>query len=336
MFNNKYFLVAFVFLILVCCNKKNNDEKEKLLMMYPDFNPKYSYDGEKLIFDIRYNYKSRIFEYNRDSQKLKVFTDKDNILENVFEPSYSIDSQFITFIKYFKSSGTREVFIMKSDGTDIVQLTYNNMLCYFPFFSNDSKKIFFGMKQKVKSMFKVYSVEINSKKVTLISNDEFINATSPGITNNDKYIIFSDIDLTALHEDIANKRDDSNNIDVDKIVKIDINDGSVSNILYGNNLKPNIVNDTIIFLGYNLIDRIYKNKLYKLFNLAVYKIDIDGNNMETLYDDKLDMKSFRVSKNGRYAFFESYNGHFYEIDLISKNKKEIVFDENYIIEQFNK
>jgi Tol biopolymer transport system component len=328
-----------------------------LLLEYPDFSPDYSSDGKSLIFDVRYMGNAKIFIYNKDIDELSCYN-----INNVYEPSISKNLKLISYIKNMRESRTREVFIMKSNETEIKQLTKNNLLCYNPLFSNDGQKIFFGMKPKVKSVYQWYSVEINTSEQKIISEESFLHSMNPGITPDDKYLIFADTDLSKMAEDIKRMEEgrkdriEGYDLETEKIVRLEISTGKVTYLMFGNQIRPVVTkNGDIIFSGEHRTKWNYYGKDYPEYEEGLYRIDINGNNFQQILSakqinellnknieegmfkkDYFDIKTLRLSPDEKYIFFESGNHKFYEVSLDGKEKREIVFDKEKIVELFNK
>lgn len=87
------------------------------------------------------------------------------------ECAYSPDGEYIVYAS--NEDGSMNIYTMRSDGTDVKQLTHTDF-CYNggPFFSPDGKKIVFRADRETPDLLQVYVMDSDGSHLTKITDDD--------------------------------------------------------------------------------------------------------------------------------------------------------------------
>lgn len=90
------------------------------------------------------------------------------------ECAYSPDGAYIVYAS--DEDGSMNIYTMKSDGTEVRQITYTNH-CYNggPFFSPDGSKIIFRADREHPDLLQVYMVDIDGNNLVQLTNNHAVN-----------------------------------------------------------------------------------------------------------------------------------------------------------------
>jgi len=99
-------------------------------------------------------------------------------LTDIGPPAWSSDGQYIAFSA--KKDGTRQIFIVKSDGSSSIQLTFGKNDSFTPAWSPDGQYIAFAAKKDgVAQIFKIKPDGSGLRQLTFGENDSFMPLWSP-------------------------------------------------------------------------------------------------------------------------------------------------------------
>lgn len=145
--------------------------------------PAWSPDGKSIVFNYEFNLRSDIDVINLDGTGFKQLVSNEKWNS---QPVWSPDGKQIAFVsadwdKNNKKLGSSDIFIMKSDGTDIQKLTTSSADDYSPAWSPDGKKLAFVSKRKGSADIFIVDLEIRiAKQLTLsVSSNEDHPTWSP-------------------------------------------------------------------------------------------------------------------------------------------------------------
>ena len=94
------------------------------------FNPNWSSDGKKIVFESTKDGKSAIYTIHAAGSSLRKLTDS-NVTDG--QPRWSRDGKQIVF--YSERDGHMKLYVMNADGSDQRRLTDTNEMDYLPDFS---------------------------------------------------------------------------------------------------------------------------------------------------------------------------------------------------------
>ncbi|MEX0940222.1 MAG: DPP IV N-terminal domain-containing protein [Candidatus Babeliales bacterium] len=148
----------------------------------------YQREGKKYLWE--FTPYMNIYEANPDSSDLKALTYGPAYKA---ECAYSRDGSHIVFASNI--SGNMNLYIMRSDGSNIHQVTFTDTgYNGGPFFSPDNSKILFRADYEKKHYLQIYSIDYKNGNIEQLTNNGAIN-WAPFWHPNGKVIVFT----TSLH-----------------------------------------------------------------------------------------------------------------------------------------
>lgn len=167
-----------------------------------DIHPNWSPDSKKIIFtaDRTEDTKKKLFikTMNENGGDSKVL--KEDEYTNSYA-SYSPDGKHIAFLKWMDKGKNGEIFCMKSDGTNEVRLTTNNVWDGWPAWSAKGDQVIYS--SPVDDKFKLWAVDISTKTARQLTFGDEDDARANCCTNTES-IVFNrgksgKIDILILH-----------------------------------------------------------------------------------------------------------------------------------------
>jgi Tol biopolymer transport system component len=110
-------------------------------------------------------------------------------LGNAADPAYSPDGKLIAYDYRNPGYSIREIYVMRSDGTGIQQLTHLRQVSSFPAWSADGKRIAFQSNLR-RGHFEIYSVRVDGARLRQLTNSD-TDTTQPAWSPDGKLIAFS-------------------------------------------------------------------------------------------------------------------------------------------------
>lgn len=149
------------------------------------FNPNWSSDGRKIVFESTKDGKSAIYTINSDGSNLQKLTDS---LTTDGQPRWSRDGRKIVF--YSERDGHLHLYVMNADGSDQRKLTDGKDLDYLPDFSPKGDSVVFqSRKERPGIAHDIYTIRVDGTGRTRLT-DEKNGYTSPKWSRDGKKILF--------------------------------------------------------------------------------------------------------------------------------------------------
>jgi len=194
-------LLFFGFLFLNANAQSNDLSKEKKNVVHNDKyslenylsirgagSPVYSYNGKKVYIKTSMNGTSQIWMIDKPMQLPKQVTFFHNRIKFY---SYSPLEDLMVFQKDIDGTENDQIFLMKPDGSDVLNITNANSNKYrFAFWSNTEKVFYYYSNERSGAYYDIYSYnyETNTKSLVFLSD----NRNYPGnISPDGKYIVIS-------------------------------------------------------------------------------------------------------------------------------------------------
>ena len=194
-------LLFFVFLFLNANAQSDDLLKEKKSAVQDDTyslenylsirgagSPVYSYDGKKVFIKTSMNGTSQIWMIDKPMQLPKQITFFHNRVKYY---SYSPLQDLIVFQKDIDGTEQDQIFLMKPDGSDVLNITNNNDIKYrFAFWSDTEKVFYYYSNERSSAYYDIYSYnyETNTKGLVFMSD----NRNYPSnISPDGKFIVIS-------------------------------------------------------------------------------------------------------------------------------------------------
>lgn len=157
-------------------NRQGKDRVPITDNLATDVHPRFSPDGEKIVFISDRDYRPEIYVMNKDGSDQKRLTNSDSYdIDAVWSP----DGKKIAFIS--NRLGSFDVFVMNADGSDIKLLTKDSpAIDIAPVWSPKGDKILFSSNRS--GYFDLYVMDVNSDEITQLTNSdyhEFYGSWSP-------------------------------------------------------------------------------------------------------------------------------------------------------------
>lgn len=154
------------------------------------FNPHWSSDGKKIVFESTKDGKSAIYKVRADGSDLRKLTDgaEDG------QPRWSRDGKKIVF--YSQRDGHMQLFVMSSDGSDQRKLTTDADLDYLPDFSPKGDYVVFqSRKERPAIAHDIYIIRVDGTNRTRLTDGKN-GYTSPKWSPDGKKILFEQAVVT--------------------------------------------------------------------------------------------------------------------------------------------
>lgn len=149
------------------------------------FNPHWSSDGKRIVFESTKDGKSAIYTIHADGSNLRKLTDS-KVTDG--QPRWSRDGKQIVF--YSDRDGHMQLYVMNADGSDQRKLTKGTDLDYLPDFSPKGDLVVFqSRKDRPGIAHDIYIVRVDGTNRTRLT-DEKNGYTSPKWSPNGKTILF--------------------------------------------------------------------------------------------------------------------------------------------------
>ncbi len=149
------------------------------------FNPHWSFDGKKIVFESTKDGKSAIYVISSDGSDLRRLTDS---LTTAGQPRWSPDGRKIVY--YSERDGRMYLYVMNADGSDQLKLTDGNDLDYLPDFSPSGDLVVFqSRKERPGIAHDIYTIRLDGTNRTRLT-DEKNGYTSPKWSRDGKKILF--------------------------------------------------------------------------------------------------------------------------------------------------
>lgn len=149
---------------------------------FDDYRANWSPDGNKIIFISKRSNKSEIYSMNLDGSNVIQLT---NSISDISEPKWSPNGTKISYLSKTKGDNTFQIFIMNPDGTGKEQLTNGNDSGIV--WSPDGTKIAYNSSKEIRV------IDINTKIITHLTNNNSTNSVSGWLLDGSKILFNSDI-----------------------------------------------------------------------------------------------------------------------------------------------
>ena len=148
----------------------NRQGKERVAITHnlaTDVHPRFSPDGNKIVFISDRDYRPEIYVMNADGSDQQRLTNSDSFdIDAVWSP----DGKKIAFIT--NRLGSFDIFTMNADGSDKKLLTTDSpSIDIAPVWSPDGSKILFSSNRA--GYFDLYVMDLNTKETTQLTNSEY-------------------------------------------------------------------------------------------------------------------------------------------------------------------
>jgi Tol biopolymer transport system component len=147
-------------------NSAGKDRRPITDNMATDVHPKFSPDGEKIVFLSDRDYDPEIYVMNKDGSEQTRLTESEAY---DVDPVWSPDSKKIAYSS--NMFGSFDIFVMNADGTDKRLLTESPSIDIAPTWSPDGKKILFSSNRS--GYFNLYIVDVESGNVERLTDSDF-------------------------------------------------------------------------------------------------------------------------------------------------------------------
>jgi len=161
--------------------------EDKLEALCPSWSP----DGEKIAFQCFYEENNEIFTIKSDGTRLLNITRHKG---EDFSPSWSPDGKYIAFeskrdeIKDNIGGTTREIYIMRTDGSNPVRITENNYDDFSPAWSPDSSRLVFI--SNVNNNYDIYTIKADGSNLQRVTANDRGKKNYPSWTRDGEKIIY--------------------------------------------------------------------------------------------------------------------------------------------------
>ena len=166
---------------------KNREEQEILRNYHNINNPYFCPVTGELIF-VRFRPegqdKSGVWKTDLKEKNVTLLT-KDERL--IYQPAFSPDGQSIVFVKADEKNIYHHLWLMKSDGSNLEQITHGAGFETLPNFSPDGRTIVFSSNES--GAYEFYLIDVASRKIHQLTQDGHLN-TRPRFSKDGKKILF--------------------------------------------------------------------------------------------------------------------------------------------------
>lgn len=175
--------IFFIFVIFLSLATYSQTQQKPTPIYY--FNPHWSSDGKKIVFESTKDGKSAIYTIRSDGSNLRKLTDAD--AENG-QPRWSRDGKQIVF--YSQRDGHMQLYLMNADGSDQHKLTDGKALDYLPDFAPKGDFVVFQSRNERPAIaHDIYIIRVDGTNRTRLT-DEKNGYTSPKWSSDGKKIVF--------------------------------------------------------------------------------------------------------------------------------------------------
>lgn len=127
--------------------------------------PRWSCDGEKILFQSNRTGKWQIYVMDKDGSNLERITDDE--YNNNF-PAWSPDNKKIAFVS--DRNGNEEVYLMNTDGSELLNLSKNPARDIHPYWAPDGKKLLFNSSRDSEESFEIYQINVDGRGLKRLTN----------------------------------------------------------------------------------------------------------------------------------------------------------------------
>ena len=322
----KQLLTLIILIVFVNCISHSDIQ----FQINENSRPCYGKDYNTILFSAIVNNKNRIILYNKNKDQYKAFN---RLTTNNYEPIFSYNYKKIAFVQTNKEKTYSEIYVMNSDGSNILQVTKARQHSRTPFFSPDGKKIYFirtmvSGSTQVRTGFWLYSINIDGTGEKRVSKPYYY-IYNPVCSPNGKYIFYT-------HDYKSSKY----NHDMQKLVKLDLETNNLKVILDETvYLRATISRNgkKIIYCASNSTYDMQREKNPLLDRLpeihGIYSADINGSNSQLLYKLGFVNDITTSSDSKKYMFYFSPSS-IMEINSDGTNFHKIDIDKDKILALF--
>lgn len=259
------------------------------------FNPQWSSDGKKIVFESTKDGKSAIYTINADGSNLRKLTDGTT---TDGQPSWSRNGKLIVF--YSQRDGRLQLYVMNADGSGQRKLTDGADLDYLPDFSPKGDLVVFqSRKEQPGIAHDIYTIRVDGTNRTRLT-DEKNGYTSPKWSPDGKRIVFELAVVTKKYyrelsrEEMGKMKNSTEIFVMDK-------DGTNMKNLTNNNVQDSTPQwskngKTIYFMS----DRDGSQN--------VYAMDADGTRVRKVADGKMVTNPFVSPDEKHFAYTKEVDG----------------------------
>jgi TolB protein len=268
------------------------------------FNPHWSADGRRLVFESTREGRSAIYTIGVDGSGLRRLTDGST---NDGQPRWSRDGKQIVF--YSERDGHMKLFVMNSDGTDQRKLTVGTDLDYLPDFSPKGDYVVFQSRNERPGIaHDIYIVRTDGSGRTRLTDGKN-GYTSPKWSPDGKKILFERAIVTKKYYRDLSREEMSQ---MKSSTEIFVMDKDGTNL---KNLTNNIVEDSTPQWSKNGKTIYFMSKRDGAAN--VYAMKADGTRVRKIADGKVVPNPFISPDEKHFAYTKEVNGswglYIYEI-----------------------
>jgi len=268
------------------------------------YNPHWSSDGNKLVFESTKDGKSAIYTIYADGSNLQKLTDSKS---TDGQPGWSRDGKNIVF--YSQRDGHLQLYVMNADGSGQRKLTDGVDLDYLPDFSPKGDLVVFqSRKEQPGVAHDIYTIRVDGTNRTRLT-DEKNGYTSPRWSPDGNKIVFEQAVVTKKYyrelsrEDMARMKNSTEIFVMDK-------DGTNMK-----NLTNNDVQDTTPQWAKNGKTIYFVS--YRGGSPNIYAMNADGTNARLVADGKMVTNPFISPDEKHFAYTKEVDGkwglYIYEI-----------------------
>ncbi|MBK7392300.1 MAG: PD40 domain-containing protein [Chloracidobacterium sp.] len=259
------------------------------------FNPQWSSDGKKIVFESTKDGKSAIYTINADGSNLRKLTDGTT---TDGQPGWSRNGKLIVF--YSQRDGRLQLYVMNADGSGQRKLTDGADLDYLPDFSPKGDLVVFqSRKEQPGIAHDIYTIRVDGTNRTRLT-DEKNGYTSPKWSPDGKRIVFELAVVTKKYyrelsrEEMGKMKNSTEIFVMDK-------DGTNMKNLTNNNVQDSTPQwskngKTIYFMS----DRDGSQN--------VYAMDADGTRVRKVADGKMVTNPFISPDEKHFAYTKEVEG----------------------------
>lgn len=268
------------------------------------FNPHWSSDGQKIVFESTKDGRSAIYTIDADGTGLRKLTSGQ---ATDGQPRWSRDGKKIVF--YSQRDGHMQLFLMNADGSDQRKLTDGNDLDYLPDFSPKGDFVVFqSRKEQPGIAHDIYIIRADGTKRTRLT-DERYGYTSPKWSPDGKKLLFERAVVTKKYYRELSREEMGQ---MKNSTEIFVMDKDGTNL---KNLTNNEVEDSTPQWSKNGKTIYFMSKRDGSQN--VYTMNSDGSNVRKIADGKIVTNPFISPDEKYFAYTKEIEGkwglYIYEI-----------------------